>query len=353
MDDSLLLDEHLARHAGGDAVRLAIAKVVGALAGTAIEVAETVSLGALAGIAEQTVGQNAAGDAQKDMDIWAHRRFRAALRSCPVAAFASEEAEELEIWDRTQPFCLAMDPIDGSANLDVNMPVGTIFSIVPTPAELSTAVSSTHGFAWPVGTAQLAAGFVIYGPQTTLVLTLGGSVDIFTLDRRSRVFRLTQSDVRLHADGKDEYSVNASNYRHWEEPVRTYIDECLAGVDGPHGRDFNMRWHGALVADTFRVLTRGGIYLYPADARNGYGQGRLRLIYEAYPMAFLIERAGGAASNGRRRILEVAAKSLHQRIPLILGSAEKVERLEGLHNRPSLWPQTAAPLFASRGLFKV
>jgi fructose-1,6-bisphosphatase I len=266
---------------------------------------------------------------------------------------ASEEAEELEIWDASQPVCVAIDPIDGSANIDVNMPVGTIFSIMPTPAEFQEGRGAARAPQWPVGTAQLAAGFVVYGPQTTLVLTVGGGVDVFTLDRRSRQFRLTQADVRIQEAARDEYSINASNYRHWEEPVRAYVDEFLAGTDGPYGRDFNMRWHGALVADTYRVLTRGGIYLYPADARHGYGQGRLRLIYEGYPMSFLVERAGGAASTGRGRILELASRTLYQRVPLILGSRDKVERLEGLHNRKGLWPETAAPLFANRGLFRV
>ncbi len=353
MDDNLLLQDHLARYAGSDASRTAVADVVACISTIAIEIADAVALGTLAGIDEKTLGRNADGDVQKDMDVWADRRFRTALRCCLIAAFASEEADELEIWDAKQPLCVAMDPIDGSANIDVNMPVGTIFSIVPTPGEFASPARADQALVWPAGTTQLAAGFVVYGPQTVLVLTLGDSVDIFTLDRRSRTFRLTQADVRIEDGVSDEYSINASNYRHWEEPIRAYVDECLAGREGPHGRDFNMRWYGALVADTLRILTRGGIYLYPADARHGYGQGRLRLIYEAYPMAFLIECAGGSASNGRRRLLEIEARTLHQRVPLILGSTLQVERIEGLHNRPGLWPQTTAPLFATRGLFRV
>lgn len=353
MTDKPTLNAYLTRHAGSDMLRVAVAEVVASLAAAAIRVSEAVSLGALAEIVEEARGHNAGGDEQKDMDVWADRQFREALKVCAIAAFASEEVDELEIWDASQPLCVAIDPVDGSGNLELNMPVGTIFSIMPTPDEFVLASAADRTLVWPAGTSQLAAGFVIYGPQTTLVLSLGEEVDIFTLDRRSGHFRLTQANVRLPDQDQPEYSINASNYRHWEEPVRAFIDECQAGADGPSGRDHNMRWHGALVADTFRALTRGGIYLYPADARSGYGQGRLRLIYEAYPMAFLMERAGGAGSNGRIRILDIRATSLHQRVPLILGATNKVARLETLHNRPGLWPPTSAPLFANRGLFRV
>jgi len=353
MDDRLLLQDHLDRHAGGHPRGEAVAEVVIGLAEAAIDVAETVSLGALSGIERRERGQNAGGDTQNDMDVWTHELFRAALQACPVAAFASEEADELEVWDPARPLCVAIDPLDGSANVDVNMPVGTIFSIVPTPSGLAGPKAAAGGCVWPAGSAQLAAGFAVYGPQTMLVLTLGEGVDVFTLDRRHRIFRLTRANVRIRAGSHSEYAINASNYRHWEKPVRTFIDEHLAGAEGPLGRDFNMRWHGALVADTYRVLTRGGIYLYPADARAGYGQGRLRLIYEANPMALLIERAGGSASDGRGRILDLVPRALHQRVPLILGPSEQVERLEALHNRPGLWPQAAPPLFATRSLFQV
>ncbi|CAM5767187.1 Fructose-1,6-bisphosphatase class 1 [Labrys miyagiensis] len=352
MDERLLLQDYLKRHAGSDTRRQAVAEVVACLATTAIYVAETVSLGALSGIERKPRGRNANGDMQNDLDVWTDRRFRDALCTCPaVSALASEEMEEVEIWDAARPFAVAIDPIDGSSNVDVNMPVGTIFSIVPTPDGF--AGGDTRDLAWPRGTEQAAAGFIVYGPQTSLVLTLGETVDVFTLDRRNLIFRLTRTGIRMAGGAHAEYAINASNYRHWEEPVRTYIDEYLAGAEGPHGRDFNMRWHGALVADAYRVLTRGGIYLYPADARAGYGQGRLRLVYEANPMALLIERAGGSASNGRSRILDLVPRVLHQRVPLILGPIEQVERLEALHNRPGLWPQTASPLFATRGLFRV
>jgi fructose-1,6-bisphosphatase I len=353
MDQAVSLNHHLARYAAAGGLSGAVADVVEALAEVAAEVAEIVSFGALAGVVGAACGRNTDGDIQKDIDIRAHTLFRDMLRDGPVAAFASEEAESVEFWDREAPLCVAIDPIDGSANIDVNMPVGTIFSILPTPHDVRAPSAAVGPFIWPAGQSQVAAGFIVYGPQTTLVLTLGDSVDVFTLNRRTGSFSMTRGNIRLPAGVPDEYAINASNYRHWEEPVRSYIDDCLAGVDGPFGRDFNMRWHGALVAETYRILTRGGIFLYPADGRKAYRNGRLRLVYEAYPMAFLLERAGGAASTGRCRILDLEPTALHQRVPLVLGSAAPVKWIEQLHGRQGLWPQTAAPLFASRGLFRV
>jgi len=201
------------------------------------------------------------------------------------------------------------------------------------------------------GTAQLAAGFAVFGPQTALVLTLGNGVQVFTLDRRDGTFWLVRERLLIPGETR-EYAINASNYRHWEQPVRTYIDDCINGSSGIRGKDFNMRWMGSLVAEAYRVLARGGIFLYPSDSRPGYENGRLRLIYEAHPMAFLVEQAGGKASTGRERILDIAPTSLHQRVPLIFGSAGKVDRLVGLHTSPDPGVDTA-PLFARRGLFRL
>jgi fructose-1,6-bisphosphatase I len=199
---------------------------------------------------------------------------------------------------------------------------------------------------------QLAAGFVTSGPQTSLVLTLGDGVDIFTLDRKAGCFRLARSGAQI-AEGCEEFAINASNRRHWEPPVRAYVDECLAGVEGPANHDFNMRWVGSLVAEAYRILTRGGIFLYPSDARPGYGDGRLRLTYEAHPMAMIIEQAGGSATTGRERILDLSAQSLHQRVPLIMGSSNEVRRVEELHCDPLLVASISAPLFARRGFFRL
>lgn len=328
----------------------AAAEVIGRIAGAASALSRIVACGSLRDDPGRTVDQNAAGDPQKAIDLRANDLFRDALRGSPVGVFASEESECVEVLDGSGDLSVALDPIDGSGNIDLNAPVGTIFSLVRRPDLARRSAAPT--FAWPAGTQQLAAGFVLYGPQTTLVMTTGESVDLFTLDPETREFSLTRAGIRIPAAAPDDYAVNASNYRHWEEPVRRHVDELVSGAAGPYGRDFNMRWHGALVAEAHRILVRGGLYLYPGDARDTHRNGRLRLIYEAYPIAFLVECAGGAACNGERRILEIEAQSLHQRVPLIFGSTSMVDRILALHHRPALWPTSAAPLFATRGLFR-
>ncbi len=201
------------------------------------------------------------------------------------------------------------------------------------------------------GTAQLAAGFIIYGPQTAFALTVGDGTRIFTLDRGTRQFILTRPAVQI-PEGRREYAINASNYRHWNAAVREYVDDLVAGESGPRGQNFNMRWIASLVAEAYRVLVRGGIFLYPRDSRPDYRAGRLRLVYEAFPIAFLVEQAGGAATDGERRILDLIPESLHCRTPLIFGSADKVARVTRYHAAP---PSIVgeSPLFAKRGLFRV
>jgi fructose-1,6-bisphosphatase I len=249
-----------------------------------------------------------------------------------------------EIINSAAPLCVAIDPLDGSANLENNISVGTIFSIRPRGND----ILSTF---FEPGTAQCAAGFVVYGPQTTLVLALNARVDIFILDRRTREFRLIAQGVRVAPD-TPEFAINASNQRHWHGPVRAYIDECLAGTNGGGAADFNMRWIGSLVAESLRILVRGGVFLYPADARPGYREGRLRLLYEAHPMALVMEWAGGAATTGRRRILELGAKTPHQRVPLIMGSVRGVRDVTTIHEGVEpMFDHSDAPLFARRGLF--
>ncbi len=344
MIQALRLRQHLDQYAGTDSLRLVVAGAVDALAAACIDIADLIGRGALAGITGQTQGRNTDGDIQKDLDVRADELIRKALRLVPLAALASEEAEAPEIRDPSAAICIAIDPLDGSSNVDTNMTVGTIFSIVSTPPNIDAVFTQT-------GATQLAAGFIVYGPQTSLVLTLGDGVDIFTLDRADGEFKVVRQKVRI-AVGTPEYAINASNHRHWEAPVHAYIDECLAGADGPRSKDFNMRWIGSLVAEAYRILTRGGVFLYPADAREGYRDGRLRLVYEAHPMAFIMEQAGGGASTGRMRILDIAPDTLHQRVPLIMGSVEKVRRVEQLHMDPDSKSETA-PLFARRGLFRV
>jgi fructose-1,6-bisphosphatase I len=329
----------------GDPGRAAVAAVVWSLAATAKKLSRMIAAGPLVGITGADGGINPDGDAQKDIDLAADRLMRQALRASPVAAVLSEERELPEIFDDAAPLCVAIDPLDGSANVENNISVGTIFSI---RRKARDAIST---FFEP-GTAQCAAGFFIYGPQTALVLALDGRVDLFLLDPGSDDFILVRRDVRIPPD-TPEYAINASNRRHWSSAVRAYVDDCTAGVNGERGRDFNMRWIGSLVAEAYRILVRGGVFLYPADARPGYREGRLRLLYEAHPIALIMEWAGGAASSGRARILELSARSPHQRVPLIMGSSRAVRDVEAIHaGIEPLFESGDAPLFARRGLFR-
>ena len=328
-----------------DARRAAVAEVVEAVAEAAKKLSRVIAAGPLVGITGVQGGTNPDGDAQKDIDIAADQLMRDALRASPVAAVLSEEVELPEVLDEAALLCVAIDPLDGSANLENNISVGTIFSIRPKVGD----VLSTF---FEPGTAQCAAGFFIYGPQTSLVLAVDGRVDFFILNPASDEFVLVNRGVHIPPD-TPEFAINASNRRHWSSPVRAYIDECVAGVNGERGRDFNMRWIGSLVAEAYRILVRGGVFLYPADARPGYSEGRLRLVYEAHPIALIMEWAGGAASSGRARILELSARTPHQRVPLIMGSPRAVRDIDVVHEGiPPLFESGDAPLFARRGLFR-
>ena len=252
------LHDHLQDWADDDRGRTEIAAALDAIAGAAAQLAEVIGLGPLAGALAAVVGDAGGGDAQKELDVRANELFLQALRAAPVAVFGSEEnAEPIDL----QPgaaLAVAIDPLDGSSNIDTNVPIGTIFSILPMPSSGDAA----SAFGQP-GDRQLGAGFVIYGPQTALVLSVRTGTQMFTLDRRTGTFMLTESAMQIPG-GKPEYAINASNYRHWDEPIRSYIDDCIAGAEGPGGSDFNMRWIASLVAEACRVLRRGGIFLYPA-----------------------------------------------------------------------------------------
>ena len=225
-------------------------------------------------------------------------------------------------------YLLLFDPLDGSSNIDVNVSIGTIFSVLRMPEDDR---GVDEGDFLQNGAQQVAAGYCVYGPQTTLVLTVGDGVAMFTLDREQGSFVLTQENVRIPADTQ-EFAINMSNMRHWDEPVRRYIDECLQGRDGPRNKDFNMRWIASMVADVHRIMTRGGIFMYPWDKREPNKPGKLRLMYEANPMAWLVEQAGGAATNGRQRILDIQPTQLHERVSVILGSKNEVERVTSYHS---------------------
>ena len=343
MEERVSLRSHLDQSASQ--TPSGVAETIAAMAAASIDLSALIADGPLAGIFAQNGGTNPDGDRQKDVDVIADELMRRALRHAPVAAVLSEEAALPEILDPAAPLCVAIDPLDGSANLENNISVGTIFSIRPRGND----ILSTF---FEPGIAQCAAGFVVYGPQTTLVLALNARVDILILDRRAREFLLLASGVRIAPD-TPEFAINASNQRHWYGPVRAYIDACLAGSNGDRGTDFNMRWIGSLVAESFRILVRGGVFLYPADARAGYREGRLRLLYEAHPMALVMEWAGGAATTGRRRILELGAKTPHQRVPLIMGSVRGVRDVVAVHEGiEPMFDNSDAPLFARRGLFR-
>ncbi|MFA5683234.1 MAG: class 1 fructose-bisphosphatase [Lysobacteraceae bacterium] len=274
---------------------------------------------------------NVQGEAQKKLDVLSNDILLEANEwGGHLAALASEEMDDPHLIPNRYPkgnYLLVFDPLDGSSNIDVNVSVGTIFSVLRCPDGVGE--PSAEHFLQP-GVSQVAAGYTVYGPSTVLVLTLGDGVHQFTLDREVGSFVLTRSDLRIPED-TSEFAINASNQRHWEPPVQRYIDELLAGKAGPRGRDFNMRWVASMVADVHRIITRGGLFMYPLDAKCRAQGGKLRLLYEANPMGFIVEQAGGAASTGRERILDVQPSSLHQRVPVILGSKNEVERVAAFH----------------------
>jgi len=311
-----------------------------------------VSRGALVGALGSVGVENVQGEVQKRLDVISNEVMIGETEwTGLLAAMASEEMEGIypvPAADRRGKYLLLFDPLDGSSNIDANMTVGTIFSILRVP-EPGGEPQVGH-FLQP-GVAQVCAGFALYGPSTMLILTTGEGVDGFTLDRDIGAFVLTHPQLRIPADC-GEFAINASNERFWEPPVRRYIAECLAGRTGPRHRDFNMRWIASLVAEAYRILSRGGVFLYPKDSKEPFQPGRLRLMYECNPISFIIEQAGGAASTGRERIMEIQPTGLHQRVPLILGSRNEVERIERYHHE-QVESTFDDSLFNSRSLFRI
>ncbi len=298
-------------------------------------ISQAVNKGALGGVLGTAGSENVQGEVQKKLDIIANEVLIEANEwGGHLAAMASEEMDDIYAVPNRYPlgeYLLLFDPLDGSSNIDVNVSIGTIFSVLKKHNDDPRAVEpvSASDFLQP-GRLQVAAGYCIYGPQTTLVLTVGDGVAMFTLDREQGSFVLTQENVRIPEDTK-EFAINMSNMRHWDEPVKRYIDECLQGKEGPRGKDFNMRWIASMVADVHRILTRGGIFMYPWDKREPNKPGKLRLMYEANPMGWLVEQAGGAATNGHQRILDIQPGQLHERVSVILGSKNEVERVTSYH----------------------
>ena len=290
-----------------------------------------VSKGALGDALGTAGSENVQGEVQKKLDILSNEILLEANEwGGNLAGMASEEMEQFFPIPANYPkgeYLLVFDPLDGSSNIDVNISVGTIFSVLRCPPGVKE--PDAHAFLQP-GTTQVAAGYAIYGSSTMFVLTLGNGVHAFTLDRELGSFVLTGTDLTIPADTR-EFAINMSNMRHWEAPMRRYIEELLAGKTGPRGADFNMRWVASMVADVHRILTRGGIFIYPRDLKDASKPGKLRLMYEANPMAFIVEQAGGAATTGLTRILDIQPESLHQRVPVFLGSKNEVELATHYH----------------------
>ena len=294
-------------------------------------ISHSVGKGALGDVLGTAGSENVQGEVQKKLDVISNEILLEANEwGGHLAAMASEEMETIHPIPNRYPmgeYLLLFDPLDGSSNIDVNVSIGTIFSVLKA-ADGVTAPKEEH-FLQP-GVQQVVAGYALYGPQTVLVLTTGNGVHSFTLDREMGSWVMTQRDLQIPADTK-EFAINASNARHWHPPVQRYVNELLAGTTGPRGKDFNMRWIASMVADVHRILNRGGVFMYPADAREPDKPGKLRLMYEANPMAMLVEQAGGAATDGQQRILDIKPEKLHQRVAVFLGSKNEVELVTSYH----------------------
>ncbi|MDR3369654.1 class 1 fructose-bisphosphatase [Rhodoferax sp.] len=293
-------------------------------------ISQAVNKGPLGEVMGSADSENVQGEIQKKLDIIANEVLIEANEwGGHLAAMASEEMEGIHVVPNRYPqgeYLLLFDPLDGSSNIDVNVSIGTIFSVLVKPEGANV---SEQDFL-QAGVKQAAAGYCVYGPQTTLVLTVGDGVAVFTLDREQGSFVLTQEDLKIPEDTK-EFAVNMSNQRHWDAPVTRYINECIAGSDGARGKDFNMRWVGSMVADVHRILTRGGIFLYPWDKREPEKPGKLRLTYEANPMSWLVEQAGGVATDGKHRIMDIQPAQLHERVSVFMGSKNEVDRVSSYY----------------------
>ena len=304
-----------------------LAQVISTIAATCQTIDQALQKGSLAGVLGSAQHENVQGEEQKKLDVISNDYLIDALKVHPqVGGLASEELDEFTPAQENGKYLVLFDPLDGSSNIDINMCVGTIFSILPA----KNAVTQAEDF-MQAGNQQVAAGYVLYGPSTMLALTVGAGTVFFTCDPETQQFLLTSENIQVAADTK-EYAINSSNQRHWENPVKRYIEELLAGKTGPREKDFNMRWVACMVGDIHRILCRSGIFMYPYDLKDPKKAGRLRLMYEANPMSMLIEQAGGASTTGRVRILDIQPTDLHQRVPVIIGSKNEVDLVTGYHN---------------------
>ena len=316
--------------------------LMNALCDVGADLSRLIKRGPLGGALGAEVGSNTGGDTQKALDLMADDAFFERLKTADVRWFASEERDDVEQLDPNGRFALAIDPLDGSSNIDVNVSIGTIFSIFEAKED------GNASFLRPAGE-QIGAGYIIYGPQTMLVCTFGKGTQEYVLDPDTNQFLLVNAAVQV-PEAASEFAINASNYRHWSKPIRAYIDDCIAGDEGPRAKNFNMRWVASLVAETHRIISRGGVFLYPGDSRKGYEKGRLRMVYECAPIGFVVEQAGGSATDAQDPILSKTADELHARTPFVFGSTDKVSRVAAYHDLPE---QEVNALFGNRGLFRV
>lgn len=340
------LESYVAHLVADGGVQRELGSIIMGLASAGRVLAKLIARGDAKGdLAGHVETNNGSGDAQTRLDLIANEIVATSVGDTPVAWLASEECDECVAIKPGAPFSLAVDPLDGSSNIETNAPIGTIFSIVPT----SPCGGSDPTFLQP-GSRQVASGFFVYGPRCVLFVTLGKGTAAFSFDPDSAAFVQRSASIRI-SEIAQEFAVNSSNARHWSPVVRSYFQDCMLGADGPRGRDFNMRWIASLVAEAQRIFVRGGVYLYPRDTRSGYENGRLRLVYEANPIAFVIEQAGGSATDGTIRILDLKPTHIHQRTPLVFGSRGEVE-LIGRYARGLEGGSRPHQLFSDRGLLR-
>jgi fructose-1,6-bisphosphatase I len=336
------LDQYLTDWTRGDSAREAVQHLIKALTDAGTRLSKVIATHDSGGQSQIAVGANSVAGLQKPLDLIAHNIFCGALHELPLSFLASEESVELMSIDSQGRFGVAIDPLDGSTNIETNMSIGSIFSIIEARADELYDIE--------LGERQRASGFFLFGPQTRLVLSCGEGTQVFLLDPESEQFLETGEPLQI-PHGQCEFAINTSNYRFWDTSLRHFIDDCIAGEEGALGEDFNMRWNAALVAETYRILVRGGVFLYPGDTRPNYRNGRLCLLYEALPMAMLIEQAGGAASDGSQRILDMKLSALHARVPLIFGSQDRVRDVIEYISGEAL-NSGNSPLFVNRSLLR-
>jgi len=332
MENAITLKQYLVQaQRAGEAIDAHLIDLLDDVASACKEIHDAINHGALYGVLGSSESENVQGETQKKLDIMSNEMFiRRTEASGNVAGLASEEEEDvysIPAQHPKGPYLMYFDPLDGSSNIDVNITVGSIFSIVKCPEGVTDPKIDDYLLQ---GTEQVCAGFTLYGPSTLMILTTGNGVVGFTLDPGTGEFKLTHNDIKIPEDTA-EFAVNMSNQRFWEAPVQRYVQECIEGDTGARDKNFNMRWVASMVGDVFRILTRGGIFMYPFDTKDPSKPGKLRLMYEANPMSFIVEQAGGVSSTGRERIMEVKPNAIHQRVPVILGSKNEVDRVVSYH----------------------